>query len=359
MAILDMSIEDHGSLSALLHHAKDDHFYFCNRVDMDALWNFFFDSGFIYPKKYVFLEANKEKIKAVYKKLYTQNQKIARHFIYQDKDRILGHLAMIRFYGNTWLIHHHAADRSVSLKAGIAVLEQIGRFINDSHQFYSIRMNYAFCYFRPENRFPNRVFGGVYKNVGDPKGCSLDTFAYFHCRKTSNDESGLEKPWDLVEAQSEDLFELQNFYEYSSGGIMLDAMELNEGDAIDELAMKYQQIGLKREKHVLALKKGGKLKAVAIINISDVGLNLADLTSNIKVIVVDSSELTKDILYSALSRLSKKFEQDEIPALVYPVSYVEENSIPYEKLYNLWTLNMQYTDHYFKYLDELIKGSHS
>jgi hypothetical protein len=359
LAILDMNIIDHGRLSALLHQAKDDHYYFCNRVEMDALWNFFFDSGFIYPKKYVFLEANKEKIKTIYKKLYTQNQKIARHFIYQDKDRILGHLAMIRFYANTWLIHHHAADRSVSLKAGIAVLDQIGRFINDSHRFYSIRMNYAFCYFRPENRFPNRVFGGVFKSVGDPKGCSLDTFAYFHCRKTSNDESGLDRPWDLMEAQSEDFIELQNFYEFSSGGIMLDAMELDEDDAIEELSMEYQQLGLKREKHVFSLKRDGKLKAVAIINISDVGLNLADLTSNIKVIVVDSSELTKDILYSALSQLSKKFEQDEIPILVYPVSYVENNSIPYEKLYHLWALNMQYTDHYFKYIDELMMGVHS
>ncbi|MDH4205748.1 MAG: hypothetical protein OEV45_09495 [Desulfobacteraceae bacterium] len=359
MAILDISIEDHGRLSALLHQAKDDHSYICNRVNMDDLWGFFFESGFIYPKKYAFLEANKEKIKAVYKKLYTQNQKIARHFIYQDKDRILGHLAMIRFYENTWLIHHHAADRSVSLKAGIAVLDQIGRFINDSHQFYSTRMNYAFCYFRPENRFPNRVFGGVFKSISDPKVCSLDTFAYFHCRKTSNDESGLDRPWDLMEAKSEDLFELQKFYEFSSGGIMLDAMELNEGDAMDELSMKYQQLGLKREKHVFSLKRDGKLKVVAIINISDVGLNLADLTSNIKVIVVDSSELTKDILYLALSQLSKKFEQDEIPVLIYPVSYVENNFIPYEKLYHLWTLNMQYTDHYFKYIDELMRGVHS
>jgi len=220
-------------------------------------------------------------------------------------------------------------------------------------------MNYAFCYFRPENRFPNRVFGGVFKSISDPKGCSLDTFAYFHCRKTSNDESGLDRPWDLMEAQSEDFFELQNFYEFSSGGIMLDAMELNEGDTIDELSMKYQQLGLKREKHVFSLKRDGKLKAVAIVNISDVGLNLADLTNNVKVIVVDSSELTKDILYLALSQLSKKFEQDEIPVLIYPVSYVENNSIPYEKLYHLWTLNMQYTDHYFKYLDELMKGNSS
>ncbi|MEJ2657127.1 MAG: hypothetical protein P8012_08005 [Desulfobacterales bacterium] len=359
MAILDMSIEDHGRLSALLHQAKDDHSYICNRVNMDALWNFFFESGFIYPKKYVFLEANKDKIKAIYTKLYTQNQKIARHFVYQDKGQILGHLAMIRFYENTWLIHHHAADRSVSLKAGIAVLNQIGRFINDSHQFYSIRMNYAFCYFRPENRFPNRVFGGVFKNISDPKGCSLDTFAYFHCRKTPSNGPELERPWDLTNTSDEDLSELQNFYEFSSGGIMLDAMELNADEGIDELSTEYHQLGLKREKHVLSLKRDGKLKAVIIINISDVGLNLADLTNNIKIIVVESRDLTKDILYLALSLLSKKFEQDEVPVLVYPVSYVENNSIPYEKSYHLWTLNMQYTDHYFKYLDELIKKGHS
>jgi hypothetical protein len=325
---------------------------------MDALWNFFFDSGFIYPKKYVFLEENKEKIKAIYKKLYTQNQNIAKHFIYKDKDRILGHLAMIRFYENTWLIHHHAADRTVSQRAGIAVLDQIGRFINDSHQFYSIRMNYAFCYFRPENRFPNRVFGGVYKNISDPKGCSLDTFAYFHCRKASNDESVLDKPWELMQTQPEDLIELQNFYEFSSGGIMLEAMELNEENSIEGLSKEYQKLGLKKEKHVISLKRAGILKAVVIINISDVGLNLADLTSNIKIVVVDPSELTKDVLYLTLSQLSKKFDQDEIPVLIYPESYVDKNSIPYEKLYNLWTLNMQYTDDYFQYLDELMKGSH-
>jgi hypothetical protein len=359
MAILDMNIDDHGKLSALLHQAKDGHSYVCNRVNLDALWKFFFDSGFIYPKKYVFIEANKDKIKEIYAKLYTQNQKIARHFIYQDKGRILGHLAMIRFYENTWLIHHHAADRSASLRAGMAVLDQIGRFINDSHQFYSIRMNYAFCYFRPENRFPSRVFGGVFDNIKDPKGCSLDTFAYFHCRKSPINGQALEGPWDLTPTQAEDFSELQNFYEFSSGGIMLDALELKGNGGIEELSTEYQKLGLKREKQVLSLKRGGKLKAVFLIDISDVGLNLADLTSNIKIIVVDSRELTKDILYLVLSRLSQKFEQDEIPVLVYPVSYVENNSIPYEKLYHLWALNMQYTDQYFKYLDDLMKKDHS
>ncbi len=304
-----------------------------------------------------FLKQTKRKSKQIYKKLYTQNPKIARHFIYQDKDRILGHMAMVRFYKNSWLIHHHAADRSDLHKAGVSVLDQIGRFINESHRLSSNQMNFVFCYFRPENKFPNRVFGGVFENIKDPKGCSLDTFAYFHCRKTSNDEPGLERPWDLMEAQPEDFFELKNFYEFSSGGLMLDAMELDQDSVgIEELSKVYQQLGFIREKHVFSLKMNGKLKAVLMVNISDIGLNLSDLTSSIKIVVVDSNELSKDILYLALSDLSKKYEQDEIPVLLYPVDYAENSYIPYEKLYNLWALNLQYLDHYFRYLNRLFRG---
>jgi hypothetical protein len=78
---------------------------------MDALWNFFFDTGFIYPEKYAFFQANKEAIKKTYERLYSQSPHVARHFICQEKGAILGHMAMVRFYENSWLIHHHAATR--------------------------------------------------------------------------------------------------------------------------------------------------------------------------------------------------------------------------------------------------------
>lgn len=359
LAVLDMELEDHGRLSALLHLAKNRSSYICNIVDLDDLWNFFFKSGFIYPKKYAFLQANKDKIKETYKKLYTQKTKIAKHFIYQDKSRILGHMAMIRFYENAWLIHHHAADRSVSRRAGLVVLDQIGRFINDSHRLGSIQMNFVFCYFRPENKFPNRVFGGVTGNTKDPKGCSLDTFAYFHYQKIFNSELKLSEPWELIKTQPEDLLDLKSFYEHSSGGLMLNALELEQSSGnLDELSKEYQKLGLKRERHLVSLKKDGRLKAVVVINISDIGLNLADLTSTIQVMVVDSDDFTKEIFHLMVSELSKKFEQNEIPVLLYPVEYAENHSIPYEKLYNLWVLNMQYTDHYFRHLKLLLKGVH-
>ena len=356
IAILDMSIEDHGRLLALLHQAKDDHSYICNRVNMDDLWDFFFESGFIYPKKYAFLEANKEKIKSIYKKLYTQNQKIARHFIYQEKDRIQGHVAMVRFYENAWLIHHHAARKPGIKRSGIAVLDQIGRFANASHSLYSLHMDYLFCYFRPENKFPNRVFGGVAKEIKNPKASSLNTFAYFHYQKGSNRELHFPEPWKLIKAESEDLIELERYYEHKSGGLMLDALDMKSAMVdCDDLSKEYQQLGFKKEKYLFSLKNDVHLKAIFMASISDVGLNMSDLTNCIKVFVLDSNGLSKNILYLTLSFLSAKFDQDEIPVLIYPVSYTEIQSIPYEKLYQLWVLNTQYGDQYFRCLKTLFK----
>ncbi len=356
LALLDIRVEDHCKLLSLLYHATNKNVYFCNKVDLDKLWEFFFKTGFIYPQKYNFIESNKDKIKEVYKKLYTENPKIARHFIYQNNGRILGHLAMVRFYENSWLIQHHAADLSYHRKAGLIVLNQIGRFINDSHSLNSLNMNYVFCYFRPENKFPKRVFAGAAENINDPKGCSLDTFSYFHYRKTLNSELDLKEPWSLEKIQPEDLMELKSFYENSSGGLMLNALELELGSVnIDKLKEEFKRISLKREKHLFSLKMDGYLKAVVVVNISDIGLNLSDLTNSIHVIILDPDGLPSEIIKTVFSMLTTAYDQNEISILLYPSSYAKNHHIPSEKLYKFWALNMQYTDHYFSYIESLLK----
>ena len=357
LAFLDIDTEDHMRMLALMHQATNSNSYICNKVDPDALWNFFFKTGFIYPKKYAFIKANKEKIKKTYEKLYTLDQNIARHFIFQDKGRILGHMATLRFYENSWLIHHHASDISGSKRAALVVLNQIGRFINDSHSLYSIHMNFIFCYFRPGNKFPNRVFGGIARKIGDPKGCSLDTFAYFHFCRSANDESDMPKPWELTKTGPQDLMDLETFYEHESGGLMLNALDLGPGMAdCNELSKEYSGLGLKREKHLFSLKMDGSLKAVILADISDIGLNLSDLTNSIKIIVIDQEGLSRNIFNLMLAELSKKLLAEEITVLLYPLSYAENQSIPYDKLYNLWALNKQYSDDYFLHLKGLFRS---
>ena len=356
LALLDMDIEDHVKLIALLHQAKDQNSYVCNDVNLDELWDFFFDTGFIYPHKYAFIQKNKEKIKRTYERLYRGNPQIARHFIYQDRGRILGHMAMIRFYENTWLIQHHAARKSSQNKAGLIVLDQIGRMLNDSNRLYSLHMDYVICYYRSGNKFPSRIFGGAAKSINDPKECSIDAFAYYHYQNAPRHLSTLSGDWGLTATRNEDIEEFVNYYEHTAGGLMLEALDMKvDRFNCDNLAAEYHRIGLSRQRHFYSLKNNGSLKAIITATLSDVGLNLSDLTNCIQVFVLDQKGLTPEVLQTVLSILSEQFRRKEMAILLYPAAYADDQSIAYEKLYNLWVCSVKSSDEYFRYLNRLLR----
>jgi hypothetical protein len=353
IAILDMNLRDHMKLMAILNQAEDKNSYIENKVNIDALWKLFFKTRLINPEKYKSIQAGKENIKASYKKLYDSSLDLARHFIYQTNGTIKGHTAMLRFYDKTWLIHHEAAG-SPMVRAQLGALSQVARFVCDSHRFSSIHMNYIMNYFSPENKLSNLVFRGTARSVNDPTRCSLDSFAYFHYKKSSLDESPLTEPWRLVKSTSQDLAELEDFYSYESKGLMTKALELSENTSgCNELSREYQKIGLKRGQYLLSLKKHDSLKAVILVNISDIGLNISDLTSSIKVFVLDQEYLPQSALYSMLNKVLGKIKRNEIPVLLFPTTYATEQAIPIESYYYLWILKAQHSDQFFNYINWL------
>jgi hypothetical protein len=360
LTILDMDIQDHVQLLALIYQVNERNSYLCNKVDMDQLWQFFFETGFIYPGKYHHIKDNKEKYRMLYEKMYTQHPRIARHFIHQDRSSILGHMATVRFFENSWLIHHHAASHSESNHAGLAVLNLISRFINDSHRLYSIHMNYVFCYYRVENRFPHRVFGGAARHIKDPKACSMDEMAYLFVHREFNSLLRMSEDWSLSQTVREDLQELESYYEEISGGLMIDVLDLEPGMLEGgTLAQEYADIGFKRERALFSLKQNGSLVAIFMLNFSDTGLNMSELTNCVNVFVVDPTELNRNTLSLALSILFIRFDQEAMPVLIYPLSYAQTQEIPYERTYTLWTLSMQHTDKCWAFFDRLLKSVRS
>ena len=357
LAILDMSVVDHNHLIGLMHQAADPQSYVSNKVDPEALWDFFFETGFIYPQKYAFIQANKEKIKATYQKLYSEGPGIASHFIYQDKGRILAHMAIMRFYESSWLIHHHAAIRSSYNRGGLAVLNQVGRFVNESHRLYSKKVNYLFCYYRPDNKFPSHVFSGAARNIKNPSICSIDLMAYLHGIVDSNRKKEFANNWRLEEAGKEDLYDLQTFYENESNGLMLRALHLTpELRDCSQLESLFHQIGLKRDRHIFALRYRDKLCAVMMVNIADLGLNMSDLTNSITFFVIDGQNLTPDLVQTAIDHVAHYYDGcAEVPVLLYPQRAAAQIGLDPEKNYVLWVLNTFNTDHYFRYLKRLLK----
>jgi hypothetical protein len=355
IAILNMEIRDHVKLLSLLHQVENRKSYVCTDVDLDDLWDFFFETGFIYPGKYAHFQANKEKIKKIYAKLYGKNPQIARHFIYMDRGAILGHMAMVRFYRDSWMIHHHAARKTVTIKAGLAVLDQVSHYLNELENFSFAHLRFVYCYYRPDNKFPNRVFGGFARQHREPQVCSEDIFAYWRHSSTGKGPAPFPEGWELAAGTQFDLNELGNFYRFASGGLMTDAFDLRHGDPEDELAREYRGLGFKKEKRYYALRKNGSLKAFILVNCTDAGFNMADLTNCVTVMVLDQ-ELPRALLELSLEQASLNYEGGEMPVLAYPLSYLEGEGIPFEKLYVLWILNLQYSDSYFEYCEGMFRS---
>jgi hypothetical protein len=356
LAILDMVVEDHIRLLALLYQASDARAYISNRVDLTALWDFFFETGFIYPQKYEFIQANKARIKATYEKLYHMNPSIASHFIYQDNGRIMAHMGIIRFYEKSWLIQHHAAVRKANNRGGLAVLGQVGRFINDSHRLFSMHMEYVFCYFRPDNKFPNHVFGGAARNIKNPQICSLDHFAYLHHNFKNDSPNELSDGWTLAPVTDSDLEDLRIFYEDQCGGLMLHALHLSAGRTdCSALIETYRKMGLTRDRLLFALHYRGRTCAVIMVNLADLGLNMSDLTNSIKIFALNTNYLTAEILQTVINGFAQLFGNKEIPVLLYPRAAASQMGINFEKTYCLWVHNMQNLDPYFRFLKRLLK----
>ena len=357
LAITDMTAVDHVKLLGMLNQAKDRNSYLCFDTDLDALWDFFFETGFIYPSKYALIHENKVEVRATYEKLYTRSPEIARYFVYKHNQTILGHMAMIRFWNGAWLTHHHAARKSALNRAGLLVLDQISRMVYDSFRLRSMHMDYLVAYYRPQNKFPHRIFGGVARHIDDPKGCSVDPFAVIKLRNSDQAQHQLPAPWELCPSTEEDLIGLEHFYEKASGGLMINALDLAPHKWRDEtLSAEFKALGFRRERHLFSLKENGHLKAVLIAYLSDIGLNLSDLTHCIKALVLDSQHLPPETLFAALHQVCQSTGQKDVPALIYPLSYTERYSIPFEKTYNLWIVHMNtQIQTYFKYLSRLLR----
>jgi hypothetical protein len=152
------------------------------------------------------------------------------------------------------------------------------------------------------------------------------------------------------------LSDLESCYEENHGGLMIQALDLGVDNCdISEAEAAYAEIGLVRQRHLYALKMRENLKAVIMIDVADIGLNMSDLTNSVKIFVLDKQELSYPILRLALLNLFEKHRIEEMPVLIHPAEIMDDLGGPKEKNYHLWVFDLNYTDDYFRYLKRLLK----
>jgi hypothetical protein len=343
-----MDVKSFSKLNHILSIYLDNYARVSTEVDMDALWEFFFDTGFIYGEKYEHLHPYREAFKETYRKLYQENPDIARHFVYEKNGKIYGHIAMVHAYEPSWVIHHFSARPMESRIPGIMILKQITHYINDFCRLSSAGMDYVMTYYRPENRIVDKIFGGFARHLNNFQGSSLDLFSYMHFQKCLYN-SELPVGWLVRECTKTDFIKLNAFYQNHSGGLLLDALGLEISSM--QLEEKFAKAGFKRMCKPYCICHEEHPVAFLIVNQTDLGLNLSDLINGIKIIITDNKKVTPEILFSAISQLSITYEEENIPLLIYPDNYLTDNSIDVKKCYQLWILNNKlYSEQYLEYM---------
>jgi len=340
--IRDMDVVNYNRLGHIVMNIIDPNTHIADEVDVDQLWEFLFESGFIYPKKYGLVQAHRQSMKETYRKLYRDNPEFIAQMTYQRNGRIYGHISMIHSYERTWMIHHLAGSLLNNKRTGLQVLKQALRYIDGFYRLPAAGMDYMMFYFRPENIFPDHFFGGFARHLNNPRACSLDLFSYLNY-PTSGVRQPLPAGWSLEPFISSDFGEVERFYRNVSGGLLLDILRLNKSqEDTESLSQLYARHGFKRSYQSFSLKEKGMLKAVLIVNQSDSGLSLSDFLNGIKIIVNDADGLSWEALSSAISQLVGSYTIDKIPILVYPSSYLESKEVSSKKQYNLLIMDVNY-----------------
>ena len=349
IAILDMDLINYKKLFQMLNSVQNLEGSMFNKVALDELWEFFFDTDFIYPKKYALIQTFKDEFRNVYQRLYEESPDIASYFTYQKNGHIYGHISMIRSFEKAWLIHHLAARPMGGRAIGIDLLKKMIYFLNDVNHLPSANIDFIIAYFQPGNKFPERIFGGFSDYHGNTHHCSVDLFAYmaYPDRRTVAE---LPADWYLKECTASDLFEFEQFTRRHSDGLFPAVLGSQNTASPTSLQEKFHAAGFSRSWEMHILYRLDVCKAFILNEKSDIGLNLSNLLNGIKIFVADDA-MDPEILYAAVSRIREIKPDESVSLMIYPAEYAYKNNMsPQLKEYALWILDMQYGDEFIHYL---------
>ncbi len=118
----------------------------------------------------------------------------------------------------------------------------------------------------------------------------------------------------------------------------------------DSLENISERLGFFRRWRIYSLIHQDHLKAVFIVDQSDLAINMSDLLNCIKVIITDPAGLPSELLSLAISKLGRVYNLDKVTLLIYPASRIKSAGISYKKQYQLWITDMRYSNQFMDYV---------
>src|ERR1700722_14935494 len=219
-----------------------------NAISVSDLFNLYERTGFLFPDKAARLTPHIEQVRENWRRMLRGGDSLLYVLTAGDEERGRASLAVWRTTHQGWMSQplvsesNPYASRAVMLAGSAA---SILKGVDESHQNW----------FRPENRFPTRVFGSMVQTIGDEHS-SVQRHAYFSLSRRMSLPSGERVrivPYDPSHEEA-----LALIASVARGSIYVAAEQLTTDPELTEVDQLYREVGLRRSRRVWLAYRGYK-----------------------------------------------------------------------------------------------------
>ncbi len=329
----------------------------CSALSFDDLFRFFQETRFLYPEKLAALEPILPEVRKTFTRLHAKPSSLFKSLVYLEDGKTLAHGSSVRVYRRTVVLQHLAGTSRVSHRPPPQVLNLgFAEYLTQS-----IDLEYVKFYFRPDNKWPSRVFGNFARKVSNRQLSDLRTFAYVTL------PTRVELPADgqirVIEAAPGDLSLVEQYFVANARGLLLRSDDLTRGALpLTELNASFGELGLYRRRAVLLALRGDEPLGFALCELSSPGMNLSELLSSFRIHLFpaagDAEDPRREGAWLALAQASVRFyrqngrplavglfEEGEAAARILPALG--------KKRYTCWTVHRSLGPRFCEYVDRL------
>jgi hypothetical protein len=283
-----------------------------NAVSVNELFAMYERSGFLYPGKAARLFPHLDQVRENWRRMLRAGESLLYVLTAGDEKRGRASLTVWRTTQNGWMSQHLVAENNPYASRAVLLAAAAAR-IRDGRDLS------AQNWFRPENRFPARVFGSMVQTIGE-RLCSVQRHAFFALpRKLALPAQRGIRVVRYTPSQQEELLEIASA---ARGRIYVIAEELEHDVDFRSVNELYKTVGLRRSRHVWLAYRTNKEEPIgaAIACRGPLGLNFSYLENRCDLLLhptLPESEVSAaaSALLAAASAAYQDFELDEIPVI--------------------------------------------
>lgn len=283
-----------------------------NALSVKEIFALYERAGFLYPEKAARLLPHLEQVRDNWRRMLQAGSSLLYVLTAGDKKKGLASIAVWRTTHHGWTSQHLVsennpiASRAVML-AGTAA--SILKGVDESHQNW----------FRPENRFPSRVFGSMVQSIGQSLS-SVQRHMYFELPKNASLPTGGKVrvvPYDPSHEEA-----LCLIGSVARGSIYVAAEQLATDPELTQVDHLYREVGLRRTRRVwLAYREYKDEPIGAVIAYrGPLGLNFSYIENRCDLLLhptlpqADAMDVVSSLLRASACAYDD-FELDAIPVI--------------------------------------------